>query len=108
MKIITLLTLTTFMFAEPILTDIQNPKTNAEDLLFIESNNTKCNTQLQKTAEILLEMADAEQANSTIELDSNYNLFIKESDKAIKVCKYNKDIKEIQTNVILYYTLNYK
>ena len=35
MKIITLLTLTTFMFAEPILTDIQNPKTNAEDILFI-------------------------------------------------------------------------
>lgn len=115
MKLLLLLTLSIFAFAfEPSnSTDIQNLKTNADDLQFTSSNSFECNLYIEKSGEYLLKMSQAETTGDVHKLANSYILFLDESNKAIAICKEvsvqtSNELIDIQSNIELYYKLNYK
>ena len=115
MKLLILLTLSIFAFAinPSNVTDIQDLKTNAEDILFMQSSSFECNLYIEKAGKYLLLMNEAEQSNNLSALSNNYLLFLDNSNQAIAICRdispaVANDIVDIQSNIEIYYKLTYK
>lgn len=115
MKLLLLLTLSIFAFAinPHDSTDVQDFKTNANEILFISSKSIECNLYIEQAGQYLLKMNEAEQTNNKPALGNNFTLFIDHSNKAIAICKnisvaVTNDLINIQNNIELYYKLTYK
>jgi hypothetical protein len=115
MKLLLLLTLSIFAFAinHADVTDIQDLKTNADDILFLQSSNFECNLYIERAGQYLLLMNQAEQTHNTSSMANNYVLFLDQSNRAIAICKdissaVANDIIDIQSNIEIYYKLTYK
>ena len=115
MKLLLLLTLSVFAFAinPSNVTDIQDLKTNADDILFMQSSSFECNLYIEKAGQYLLLMNEAEQSNNLSALANNYILFLDNSNQAIAICKkinetVTNDLIDVQSNIEIYYKLTYK
>lgn len=115
MKLLLLLTLSIFAFAinPSNVTDIQDLKTNADDILFLQSSSFECNLYIEKAGQYLLLINEAEQSNNLSALANSYLLFLDQSNKAIAICRdinpaVANDIIDIQSNIEIYYKLTYK
>lgn len=115
MKLLLLLTLSVFAFAinPSNVTDIQDLKTNAEDILFMQSSSFECNLYIEKAGQYLLLMNEAEQSSNLSALANSYLLFLDNSNQAIAICKeinqtVTNDLIDVQSNIKLYYKLTYK
>lgn len=115
MKLLLLLILSVFALAfEPSnSTDIQDIKTNLTDLKFTYSDNFECNLYIEKSGEYLFKMSKDEDLHNTSSMSNNYILFLNESNRAIAICKEvsvqtSNELIDIQSNIELYYKLNYK
>ncbi len=115
MKLLLLLTLSVFAFAinPSNVTDIQDLKTNADDILFMQSSSFECNLYIEKAGQYLLLMNEAEQSSNLSTLSNNYILFLDNSNRAIASCKeinqtVTNDLIDVQSNVDIYYKLTYK
>ena len=115
MKLLLLLTLSIFAFAinPSNVTDIQDLKTNADDILFMQSSSFECNLYIEKAGQYLLLMNEAEQSNNLSALANNYLLFLDNSNQAIAICKeinqtVTNDLIDVQSNIEIYYKLTYK
>ena len=115
MKLLLLLTLSIFAFAinPSNVTDIQDLKTNADDILFLQSSNFECNLYIENAGQYILLMNKAEKAHNLSAIANNYVLFLDQSNKAIAICRdinpaVANDIIDIQSNIEIYYKLTYK
>ena len=115
MKLLLLLTLSIYAFAinSSDVTDIQDLKTNADDILFLQSSNFECNLYIENAGQYILLMNKAEKAHNISALANNYVLFLDQSNQAIAICKdvnpaVANDIIDIQSNIEMYYKLTYK
>lgn len=115
MKLLLLLTLSIFAlaFEQSNSTDIQDLKTNADDILFMQSSSFECNLYIEKAGQYLLLMNEAEQSSNLSALSNNYLLFLDHSNQAIAICKeinqtVANDLIDIQSNIEIYYKLTYK
>ena len=115
MKLLLLLTLSIFAFAinHSDVTDIQDLKTNADDILFLQSSSFECNLYIEKAGQYLLLMDKAEQSSNLSALANSYLLFLDNSNQAIAICKeinqtVTNDLIDVQSNIELYYKLTYK
>ena len=115
MKLLLLLTLSIFAFAinHSDVTDIQDLKTNADDILFLQSSSFECNLYIEKAGQYLLLMDKAEQSSNLLALSNNYILFLDNSNRAIAICKeinetVTNDLIDVQSNIEIYYKLTYK
>ena len=115
MKLLLLLTLSIFAFAinHSDVTDIQDLKTNADDILFMQSSSFECNLYIEKAGQYLLLMDKAEQSSNLLALSNNYLLFLDSSNQAIAICKeineaVTNDLIDVQSNIEIYYKLTYK
>ena len=115
MKLLLLLTLSIFAFAinHSDVTDIQDLKTNADDILFLQSSSFECNLYIEKAGQYLLLMDKAEQSSNLLALSNNYLLFLDNSNRAIAICKeinetVTNDLIDVQSNIEIYYKLTYK
>ena len=115
MKLLLLLTLSIFAlaFEQSNSTDIQDLKTNADDILFMQSSSFECNLYIEKAGQYLLLMNEAEQSSNLSALSNNYILFLDNSNRAIAICRdvnpaVANDIIDIQSNIEIYYKLTYK
>ena len=113
MKSLLLLTLAIFAFASPVFTDVQNPKTNADDVLFLSSSSFECNLYIEKAGQALLNMANAEEQHNLSAVSASFILFLDESNRAIAICRdistsVANDLVEVQTNTRMYYKLAYR
>ena len=115
MKLLLLLTLSIFAFAinHSDVTDIQDLKTNADDILFLQSSSFECNLYIEKAGKYLLLMDKAEQSSNLLALSNNYLLFLDSSNQAIAICKeinetVTNDLIDVQSNIEIYYKLTYK
>ena len=115
MKLLLLLTLSIFAFAinPSNVTDIQDLKTNADDILFMQSSSFECNLYIEKAGQYLLLMNEAEQSSNLSALANSYILFLDNSNRAIAICRdvnpaVANDIIDIQSNIEIYYKLTYK
>ena len=115
MKLLLLLTLSIFAFAinPSNVTDIQDLKTNADDILFMQSSSFECNLYIEKAGQYLLLMNEAEQSSNLSALANSYILFLDNSNQAIAICRdvnpaVANDIIDIQSNIEIYYKLTYK
>ena len=115
MKLLLLLTLSIFAFAinHSDVTDIQDLKTNADDILFMQSSSFECNLYIEKAGKYLLLMDKAEQSSNLLALSNNYILFLDNSNRAIAICKeinetVTNDLIDVQSNIEIYYKLTYK
>ncbi len=115
MKLLLLLTLSIFAFAinPSNVTDIQDLRTNADDILFLQSSSFECNLYIEKAGKYILLMNEAEQSSNLSELSNNYILFLDNSNRAIAICKEinqiaANDIIEVQSNIKMYYKSTYK
>lgn len=115
MKLLLLLTLSIFAlaFEQSNSTDIQDLKTNADDILFMQSSSFECNLYIEKAGQYLLLMNEAEQSSNLSALSNNYILFLDNSNQAIAICKeinqaVTNDLIDIQSNIEIYYKLTYK
>ena len=115
MKLLLLLTLSIFAFAinHSDVTDIQDLKTNADDILFLQSSSFECNLYIEKAGKYLLLMDKAEQSSNLSALSNNYILFLDNSNQAIAICKeinqtVTNDLIDVQSNIEKYYKLTYK
>ena len=115
MKLLLLLTLSIFAlaFEQSNSTDIQDLKTNADDILFMQSSSFECNLYIEKAGQYLLLMNEAEQSSNLSALSTNYILFLDNSNRAIAICKeinqtVTNDLIDIQSNIEIYYKLTYK
>ena len=115
MKLLLLLTLSIFAFAinPSYVTYIQDLKTNAEDILFMQSSSFECNLYIEKAGQYLLLMNEAEQSSNLSALANSYLLFLDNSNQAIAICKeinqtVTNDLIDIQSNIEIYYKLTYK
>ena len=115
MKLLLLLTLSIFAFAinHSDVTDIQDLKTNADDILFLQSSSFECNLYIEKAGKYLLLMDKAEQSSNLSALSNNYILFLDNSNRAIAICKeinqtVTNKLIDVQSNIEIYYKLTYK
>ena len=115
MKLLLLLTLSIFAlaFEQSNSTDIQDLKTNADDILFMQSSSFECNLYIEKAGQYLLLMNEAEQSSNLSALSNNYLLFLDNSNQAIAICKeinqaVTNDLIDVQSNIEIYYKLTYK
>lgn len=115
MKLLLLLTLSIFAlaFEQSNSTDIQDLKTNADDILFLQSSNFECNLYIEKAGHYLLLMNEAEQSSNLLALSNNYLLFLDSSNQAIAICKeinetVTNDLVDVQSNIEIYYKLTHK
>ena len=115
MKLLLLLVLSIFAlaFEQSNSTDIQDLKTNADDILFLQSSNFECNLYIENAGQYILLMNKAEKAHNLSALANNYVLFLDQSNRAIAICKdvnhaVANDIIDIQSNIEMYYKLTYK
>ena len=115
MKLLLLLTLSIFAFAinHSDVTDIQDLKTNADDILFLQSSSFECNLYIEKAGKYLLLMDKAEQSSNLSALSNNYILFLDNSNRAIAICKeinetVTNDLIDVQSNIEIYYKITYK
>ena len=115
MKLLLLLTLSIFALAfdQSNSTDIQDLKTNADDILFMQSSSFECNLYIEKAGQYLLLMNEAEQSSNLSALSNNYILFLDNSNRAIAICKevntaVTNDLIDVQSNIEIYYKLTYK
>ena len=113
MKLLLLLTLSIFAFASTQSTDVLDAKTNADEILFLSTNNFECNLYIEKAGQYLLLMNEAEQSNNLSALSNNYILFLDNSNRAIAICKkinetVTNDLIDVQSNIEIYYKLTYK
>ena len=115
MKLLLLLTLSIFAlaFEQSNSTDIQDLKTNADDILFMQSSSFECNLYIEKAGQYILLMNEAEQSSNLLALSNNYLLFLDNSNRAIAICidvnpAVANDIIDVQSNIEIYYKLTYK
>ena len=113
MKILLSIILSVCAFAFPLATDIQDPKTNADEVLFLATDNFECNLYIEKAGQALLMMSKAEETHNKSALHNQYIIFLDQSDKAIAICKdistgVAHDLVDIRTDVEIYYKLIYK
>ena len=115
MKLLLLLTLSIFAFAinHSDVTDIQDLKTNVDDILFLQSSSFECNLYIEKAGKYLLLMDKAEQSSNLSALSNNYILFLDNSNRAIAICReinetVTNDLIDVQSNIEIYYKLTYK
>ena len=115
MKLLLLLTLSIYAFAinSSDVTDIQDLKTNADDILFLKSSNFECNLYIENAGQYILLMNKAEKSHNLSAIANNYVLFLDQSNKAIAICRdinpaVANDIIDIQSNIEIYYKLTYK
>lgn len=111
MKLLLLLTLSLFAFANS--TDVQDAKTNADDILFLQSSSFECNLYIEKAGHSLLLMSLAEDSHNLTAVTNNYVLFMDQSNRAVAICKevspiVANDIIEVQSNIKIYYKSTYK
>ena len=111
MKLLLLLTLSLFTFANS--TDVQNAKTNADDILFLQSSSFECNFYIEKAGQFLLLMSQAERSHNLSAVANNYVLFLDQSNRAVAICKeinpvVANEIIDVQSNIAMYYKLTYK
>ena len=111
MKLLLLLTLSLFAFANS--TDVQDAKTNADDILFLQSSSFECNLYIEKAGQFLLLMSQAEESHNLSAVANNYVLFLDQSNRAVAICKeinpvVANDIIDVQSNIAIYYKLTYK
>ncbi len=110
MKLLLLLTLSIFAFAinPSNVTDIQDLRTNADEILFMQSSSFECNLYIEKAGQYLLLMNKAEQSSNLSALSNNYILFLDNSNRAIAICKeinqtVTNDLIDVQSNIEIYY-----
>lgn len=115
MKLLLLLTLSIFAlaFEQSNSTDIQDLKTNADDILFMQSSSFECNLYIEKAGQYLLLMNEAEQSSNLSAVSNNYLLFLDHSNQAIAICKeinqtVANELIDVQSNIEIYYKLTYK
>ena len=115
MKLLLLLTLSIFAlaFEQSNSTDIQDLKTNADDILFMQSSNFECNLYIEKAGQFLLLMSQAEESHNLSAVANNYVLFLDQSNQAVAICKeinptVANNIMDVQSNIAIYYKLTYK
>ena len=113
MKLLLLLTLSIFAFASTQSTDVLDAKTNADEILFLSTNNFECNLYIEKAGQYLLLMNEAEQSSNLSALSNNYLLFLDHSNQAIAICKeinqtVANELIDVQSNIEIYYKLTYK
>ena len=115
MKLLLLLTISIFAlaFEQSNSTDIQDLKTNADDILFMQSSSFECNLYIEKSGQYLLSMNQAEQTHNLSALSNSYLLFLDNSNQAIAICKeinqaVTNDLIDVQTDVTIYYKLIYE
>lgn len=113
MKLLLLLTLSIFAFASTQSTDVLDAKTNADEILFLSTNNFECNLYIEKAGHSLLLMSQAEESHNLSALANNYVLFLDQSNRAVAICKeinpvVANNIIDVQSNIAIYYKLTYK
>ena len=113
MKLLLLLTLSIFAFASTQSTDVLDAKTNADEILFLSTNNFECNLYIEKAGHSLLLMSLAEDSHNLTAVTNNYVLFMDQSNRAVAICKevspvVANDIIEVQSNIKMYYKSTYK
>ena len=113
MKLLLLLTLSIFAFASTQSTDVLDAKTNADEILFLSTNNFECNLYIEKAGHSLLLMSIAEDSHNLTAVANNYVLFMDQSNRAVAICKevnpvVANDIIEVQSNIKMYYKSTYK
>lgn len=113
MKLLLLLTLSIFAFASTQSTDVLDAKTNADEILFLSTNNFECNLYIEKAGHSLLLMSLAEDSHNLTAVANNYVLFMDQSNRAVAICKevspvVANDIIEVQSNIKMYYKSTYK
>lgn len=113
MKLLLLLTLSIFAFASTQSTDVLDAKTNADEILFLSTNNFECNLYIEKAGHSLLLMSLAEDSHNLTAVANNYVLFMDQSNQAIAICKeinqtVTNDLIDVQSNIEIYYKLTYK
>ena len=113
MKLLLLLTLSIFAFAINLSTDINNFKTNADEIFFVSSISIECNLYIEQAGQYLLLMNEAEQTNNQTALGNTFTLFLDHSNQAIAICRdvstsTANELIDVQINVEQYYKSTYK
>lgn len=105
--------LTTILFAGQVLsTDIEDPKTNADNMSILLSLDSSCDLGIDKASQRLLDMYSAEIDENVPLIHYQYKVFVTESNQAIADCKnvslqIANELIDIQSDVEVYYKLNY-